>query len=548
MNYKHYLKMIGLWALLAMSFPNESITAQTVYERPSYWSIYAFLDELANMGFIVLHDETKPYSKTMIAEKLDEAVKSKKITGRMAKELVFYRNIYCEPANSLVFDGEDRIQVKPSIHRLLSALPEVNYSDTLTRITLLPIADYTHSRNSAGSLWRRTTGMAAEMTIGKHLGLYGSLQDNMVNVMPTGPDMLMNGYTTPVKPYPDNYQYNELRGGVTYTWQWGMLGLVKDQVSWGPGYDGSNIIGGNYPSFPMLQFKLRPTRWLSIEYIHGWLNSGMLDSASSYYDNRNYRAVFREKNFAANLISIYPWKHTLVAFGNSVVYSDMGTDAAYLIPLNFFKSLDHNVTLMSHAGQNAQMFAMFSTRFIPKTHVYGSLFIDEITLAKVFDKISNSNTLGYKLGARVSNLITNITFTAEYTHTRPLVYDHYLAVSTYASNEYTLGHYLKDNVESTYLSVGYAPFKNVHITAEYRKTDKGPKLMTPANHNTGMPFLGSVMAQSTFYGVNLHWQPIKRIMINAGFNQTNNTGDKSLFPKYMYGKQNNVVFGLGVGI
>ena len=135
--------------------------------------------------------------------------------------------------------------------------------------------------------------------------------------------------------------------------------------------------------------------YYAIAYLHGWLNSDIIDSARSYYDHQNYRAVFREKNFAANLISISPWQHTTFSVGNSVIYADMGTNAAYLIPLNFFKSLDHNVTMDNNAGQNAQMFAAFSTRFIPKTHIYASLFIDEITLTKVFDIKENSNTLSY---------------------------------------------------------------------------------------------------------------------------------------------------------
>lgn len=51
--------------------------------------------------------------------------------------------------------------------------------------------------------------------------------------------------------------YSDSRGGIKYAWNWGSVGLVKDNVVWGDNYHGSNILSGRAPSFPMLTLHLK---------------------------------------------------------------------------------------------------------------------------------------------------------------------------------------------------------------------------------------------------------------------------------------------------
>ena len=63
--------------------------------------------------------------------------------------------------------------------------------------------------------------------------------------------------------------------------------------------------------------------------------------------------------------------------------------------------------------------------------------------------------------------------TAEYTKTTPNTYRHYVPTTTYESNFYNLGHYLKDNADERFVSVSYAPVKNLHLLVSYAHARRG---------------------------------------------------------------------------
>jgi len=83
------------------------------------------------------------------------------------------------------------------------------------------------------------------------------------------------------------------------------------------------------------------------------------------------REVMHHKYIAANIFTIEPFKRLYISLGNSVVYSDVGVHAAYLIPVMFYKSIDHTLNGTSnYSGQNAQMYFDISSRQIKYLHVY----------------------------------------------------------------------------------------------------------------------------------------------------------------------------------
>ncbi|MCK7533926.1 MAG: hypothetical protein MZV63_24305 [Marinilabiliales bacterium] len=40
-----------------------------------------------------------------------------------------------------------------------------------------------------------------------------------------------------------------MKGGVTWSWKWGWIGLIKDNFIWGNNYNGANIFDGKNPYF-----------------------------------------------------------------------------------------------------------------------------------------------------------------------------------------------------------------------------------------------------------------------------------------------------------
>ena len=116
--------------------------------------------------------------------------------------------------------------------------------------------------------------------IGKHWGFYASLRDNHESEPISDSPFLiqrMGGN------YKAAYDYSEMQGGLTYSWDWGNIGLIKDNHSWGSNYNGSNIQSGRTPSFAKISLQLNPVKWFEFNYYHGWLVSEVIDSTRSYW-------------------------------------------------------------------------------------------------------------------------------------------------------------------------------------------------------------------------------------------------------------------------
>lgn len=333
---------------------------------------------------------------------------------------------------------------------------------------LRPIWGIEHMRNSNGTFTRTWGGGRIYGGIGKHLGFYASLRDNHMADILSRPDYL-------TRREGGNYKsndigggdYSEMRGGITYSWKWGHVGLVKDHLEWGDNYHGSNILSGRNPSFAMLKLHLNPADWFAFDYFHGWLVSEVIDTNRSYTPSSGYnRPIYRNKYMAANMFTFTPLQKIDIAFGNSIIYGDIPVQGGYLIPFMFFKSVDH--TINAHIeNQNSQMFGNISIKSIPHLHVYASLFVDEFSIKRVGDP-NRHNFHSYKTGFRIYNWpLPNITITGSYTQTSPITYKHRIPVLTFTTNKYNLGHYLQDNAKIYYSALEWKPFRSLQVKLGY---------------------------------------------------------------------------------
>ena len=274
--------------------------------------------------------------------------------------------------------------------------------------------------------------------------------------------------------------YSEIRAGIkAYSW-WGSIGLVKDNVQWGDSYRASNILSGRAPSFPMIELKLQPCKWFRLDYIHGWLVSNVIDSTNYFveeqYTDSTARVHYRPKNkfIAANMLTFTPVRGLDLSIGNSIVYSENNVQAAYFIPIAFYKSLDHLLTKgLSIENQNSQLFFNVSTRNLKYTHFYASVFIDEIKFARFKSSNPENNPISWKVGGRLSNWpIRNLALNVEYTRTNILNYTHSIDVLTWTSNSYNLGHYLGDNADELYVALTYKPIRSLTLKLHYVMANK----------------------------------------------------------------------------
>jgi len=556
------------------------LAAQDIPEHISYTRIYDFLDELATDGVIELNSVAKPYSRSFIAEKLVEAESNNSLNSRQRKELKFFKNEFslelkCLPDNIL--------EIRTNTSTLALLQPAYNYRDSLFSARITPILGMHVTVNGNGAFTKRWFGADLQTMIGKNLSVYGSLRDLSIDAswlknMPVSAALLarptyLNDYS--------GYEYKESalggdfsdsRGGIKYAWNWGSVGLVKDNVVWGDNYHGSNILSGRAPSFPMLTLHLKPVSWFEMQYIHGWLVSNVIDSTRYYIDNtgaKEYRMA--NKFIAANMFTFTPIRNLNLSVGNSIIYAEPNVQAAYLIPIAFYKSEDHTLTKgLGLENQNSQVFMNISSRNIKHLHLFTSIYADEISFSRFLPSSKERNPISYKVGANLSNYpVENLSIIAEYTNTNIINYKHSVPALTWSSNGYNLGSYLGDNSTELYLAARYKPIQGVDVNLSYTNAKHGNEYIydrRAVDNIISQPSLGDITWSNTSLAFDLHVEIINNVYAFAnltysdikGYDLTSTKiigedrrtaqGYLDLFtPKYLQGKNTTLSFGMSFG-
>ena len=533
------MKLRFFYPLLVVMVTFATVSAQPVYQHVSSRSIYAFLDEMANERIIELNSAVKPYSREFIAGRLSQVRDSgARLNTRQQKELAFYLKDY----NKELLPGKDydkRFDI--FYHR-----------DSLFRFSLNPILGVQFWSNENGSNYHRWNGLDVFATVGSHLGIYASLRDNHEEEMLSGYKFLN---TRAGAVYKSGQDYSEMRGGITWGWKWGALGLVKDHVEWGNNYHYPSIQSSKAPSVAQIKLTLNPVRWFEFNYMHGWLNSGVVDSVRSFAYTNPYgtstRIVYRKKFIAANLFTFKPWKGLHTSVGNSIIYSDTEAHPAYLIPFMLYKSVDHtnNNAAGNEGGQNSQFFIDISSRQISHLHLYATLFFDDISIERLREN-GHMDYYSLNAGFQVSNLIPNTFITLEYFKSYPLVYKHNMPTTTYESNFYNMGHYMQDNSQSLYAALEVRPVRGLLVKTSFTTARHGRDHEELGTDRVEVVqyFMDSVTWKNRAFSVDINYQLFNDIYIFGGYTWQNPTGEIEKYTApYYWGKTNTFSFGVNYG-
>ena len=579
-------KIILSTFLICFSF---LVYSQDIPEHISYTRIYEFMDELANEGLFELNSAVKPYSRIFIAEKLIEARnQSKLLNNRQKKELDFFLNEFALDQDKL---PETMLTLTKNKNLTLAILqPAFNYHDSAFRARITPILGMHVTANANGAFTQRWYGADFQTMIGKHISVYGSLRDISIdaswlkNGLPVSSALLAR--PTYLNDFP-GYEYKESsvggdfsdsRGGIIYTWKWGSVGIIKDNIVWGDNNHGSNILSGRAPSFPMISLHLKPVNWFEMQYIHGWLVSNVLDSTRYYIDNvGNKENRMANKFIAANLFTFTPVRNLNLSIGNSIIYAEPDIQLAYLIPIAFYKSEDHTLTKgLGLENQNSQVFLNLSSRNIKHLHLFTSVYADEIMMSRFLPSSKERNPISYKLGADLSNFpLQNLSFIVEYTYTNIINYKHSIPVLTWASNDYNLGSYLGDNSAEIYIAARYKPLRGLDLSVSYTDAKHGNEYIYLRRDALGVdaiskiisqPSLGDITWSNNSVAFNAKYEIVNNAyaVINVtysdikGYNLTstpipgevrlNAQGYLNLYtPAYLQGKNTTITFGFSFG-
>ncbi len=489
------MKKYILLVLLSVLCYHQKILAQDIPHNLTYTQIYDFIEELAQDKVIQLNSVVKPYSRAFIASKLKEAHAADSLLNRRQKaDLKFYMNDFCLELDTVPHHYTFVNKTDKKTYSLALLQPAFHYKDEHFKARINPIIGMDLTSNNKGLHITRRWGAEFQATIVNHISVWGSYRDishngnyldeeffssirtNTANGARLSQPLYLN--MEPGCQYKEakyGGDFSDIRAGFkAYTW-WGSVGLVKDNLQWGDSYRCSNIISGQAPSFPMLTLNLKPCKWFELNYIHGSLVSNVLDS-TKYYVEENYtdstsRIHYRPANkfIAANMLTFTPVRGLDISVGNSIIYGEDNIQLAYLIPIAFYKSLDHLLTKgVSVENQNSQLFFNISSRNVNHLHLFASAFIDEIKFSRF--KLSNpeNNPISWKVGAQLSNWpLRNLALTTEFTRSSIVTYQHSIERLVWSTNSYNLGHYMGANAQELYVALNYKPVRGLTLNLSY---------------------------------------------------------------------------------
>lgn len=480
-------------------FPYVITWAQNIPVSLSYTKVYDFIDELIMDGVVTNQTAIRPYTRNQIADMLTQAQRADSLlSNRQQNELKFYLNEFALE-NDLMVDNFVQYTDRRTFSLSL-ADPQFSYKslNNMFKMRIRPILGGDVMLSKKGAIIQRWWGAEIQMDIAKHLSIWGSLRDNSWNGNWLNTDYFPSDYAringarihygasqqTPALSNIPGVQYKEAtyggdfsdsKGGINlYSW-WGNIGIQRENIRWGDSYHSSNILSGRNPAVPMITLQLTPCKWFQFDYFHAWLVSNVLDSTYYYLENttngnaslKNYRPY--NKFMAANMFTFTPIKHLSISLGNSIVYAEQSLQVAYLIPIAFYKSLDHLLTKgVRTQNQNSQVFASISVRPINHLQLYGSFFLDEVKFSRFKLSEPENNPISYLVGFNWSGWpIDGLSLKGEFMRSYIACYTHSIDVLTWASNSYNMGHYMGDNAQSIYAELAYRPVRGLLLKLSY---------------------------------------------------------------------------------
>ena len=469
------MKKLFFTFLFTLAFSISAIT-QNVWEN-SNSEVHPFLYRMAQKGFIEYNDLIKPINRVSVLNALNILKQNDSIlTNIEITELNFYLQEYTRPIKEQISLFKKDQNKRWRAGAILDHDFEF-YIDPLLSVNNLSGTGKNIKQLSNGfELW----GAAGK---NKNLGyqIYyrdytetGNVNNNFREESPTPGNILVGAKSD------NQINYTDIRANINYSFKKGNISFGKDNLIWGYGENSNIVLSNKAPSYPYIRLDYKPLKWLNFNYTHAWLNSNIDDSSLSYLTNsgridNDFRLVFVQKYLATHSIEVQAMKGLNIAIGESIVYSDK-MDPGFLIPINLFKFYDNNRSnYLIEVGSNGQYFLSLNSRNqIKKTHLYSTLFIDEIKVSSMFNKTEKRNQLGFNLGVSITDLfIPYLTLGAEYTRVNPFVYSNLIPAQTYSSYNYSLGDWMGNNFDKSILYAKYTPMAKLKLVARYQKIRKG---------------------------------------------------------------------------
>ncbi len=490
---------------------------------------------MSSKGIIELDDLFKPYSRYYIGQKLLElSQKIDLLTPLEREELDFYQKEYYWEQNGFEnLNGEKYLSYfeteKSGRYQIFS------YNEEKFKFNATPQLSVKQTFVEKDKNFSTMMGLSTFGYLLNNIGFSLNINSNNIrgNAIDTKRDFTPEtGFLPDVRDRGRDVGFSDVNSSISFDWGWGNATVAKDYLQYGYSKFGNLVLSNKAPSFPHIRLQIKPVDWLNFYYFHAWLTSNVVDSASLAAYKRN---IFINKYFAWHAVVITPLRGFDISIGESVVYGDE-LELAYLMPVMFYFFADD--FLNSRQGKpgdaNMQIFLTLSSKnHLPNTHLYSTLFVDELTIGGINGSIFVNPTyggatsrreraqFGYTVGTSVSDIpINNLTLTAEYTRINPFVYGHHDPAQTYSNSSYLMGHWMGHNADLFYASINYRILRGLQTNLWGAYLRKGSDDYSDQYSNNQPPFLFGLRNTYKYFGIDLSYEFIHLLKLDARFKST----------------------------
>jgi hypothetical protein len=520
--------------------------------------IYSFLINLSVKGHIVINDESLPWSRQYIAEKLIEAAASKTSFSNIEKkDLDFYLDEFASEIKRIKNEA-----VIPELKYFSFEKPErfrfFHYSDSLLNFYADPVVGYGMNHDYGENQTASHTGINIYGSLGSSFRFKTFYTDHQESGSYLDAERRFTDKTGFIfrKKLNKSIEYDFVNAELTYAWKWGEVGIAKDYLQWGSGERGQIIFSTKAASFPFFKLKVSPVSWFDFMYVYGFLQSDVVDSSSIRgnvkFEREHYSQV--PKYIVSHMFTFRPLSNLSFSLGESVVYSDK-IEPIYFIPFIPFRVSDHYVMNQDdNEGGNAQMFVDLRYKNARlKTMLYASLFIDEMSFSTLFKNNGYAPTeAAYTLGMNILDpVLEGSKLTFEYTKIAPYIYMHSDNAQTYANYNYQLGHWIGSNSDLIYSAYEQTIIRGLKLKfwGEYIRKGKTEKSAADISFDPYPKFLYGPRKNVTDYGLSVSWEPWYSLILSVNCQHSNITDDDKIrTPFYELGSRNSLEISFSYGL
>jgi hypothetical protein len=504
-----------------------------IVNEPLTSDVYEYLERLSHRGLIDIDDIIKPFSRKYISQKLMEAKsKIEQLTKLEREELEFFEREYFLEIGGFDEKNKDEKYLSYFENDAGNRFRFFSYSDNLFKLNASPILGFNleyPDKETVKHLW---LGLNTYGYLSDHIGFSLYLKTN--NEVGNAVDVYKN-FTPETGILPDiadngkDISYSEFRGSISTDWGWGNVVIAKDFIEYGYAKMGNLALSNKAPSFPYISLKIKPVDWFDFTYFHAWLSSTIIDSVEL---NAYHRDIYRPKYFAWHALTLTPLDGLDISIGESVVYADE-LEFLYLLPVSIFYLADEFISNKTGkpGDANQQFFLTLSSKdHLKNTHLYGTLFIDELTVGGFQGPLTENETskserdrtqLGFTLGLSVTDLpIHNLTLSTEYTKINPFVYGHHDTAQTFTSSGYLMGHWMGHNSDLFYIDLSYRFLRGLKADVWGAYIRKGSSDYSKQYDKPQPEFLFGLRTNYTYFGFNLKYELIHELNFETRFKMT----------------------------